>query len=79
MRTWKVLAAMQKKPINTNSLLDKLHRGAVYACIGVTLYGTYILGMRYYHYYTVIRPEKQQAELKLLDEGAHDKAKELKY
>ncbi|EDW86237.1 uncharacterized protein Dwil_GK16051 [Drosophila willistoni] len=70
---------MQKKPLNANTLLDKLHRGAVYACIGVTLYGTYILGMRYYHYYTVIRPEKQQAELKLLDEGAHDKAKELKY
>lgn len=70
---------MQKKPLNANKLLDKLHRGAVYACIGVTLYGTYVLGARFYHYYTVIRPEKQQAELKLLDEGAHDKAKELKY
>ncbi|EDW00374.1 uncharacterized protein LOC6564609 [Drosophila grimshawi] len=74
---------MQKKPLNANTLLDKMHRGVVYACIGVTLYGTYLIGMRYYHYFTVIRPEKkvmdQQAELKLLDEGAHDKAKELKY
>ncbi|ALC48854.1 CG17776 [Drosophila busckii] len=74
---------MQKKPLNGSKLLDKLHRGAVYACIGVTLWGTYMLGMRYYHYYTVIRPDKQLseqlAEKQLLEEGSHDKAKELKY
>ncbi|XP_005180477.1 uncharacterized protein LOC101901520 [Musca domestica] len=73
---------MQKKRIGGRGLLDKLHRGAVYACIGVTLYGTFLLGMRGWRYYTVVRPERQK---QLLEEGAstrsdqQDTAKELKY
>ncbi|XP_073828055.1 uncharacterized protein [Musca autumnalis] len=73
---------MQKKRIGGRGLLDKLHRGAVYACIGVTLYGTFLLGMRGYRYYTVVKPERER---KLLEEGAstafeqqQDTAKELK-
>ncbi|XP_013108102.1 uncharacterized protein LOC106087563 [Stomoxys calcitrans] len=73
---------MQKKRISTSSLLDKLHRGAVYTCLGITLYGTFLLGMRGWRYYTVVRPERQQADLKMLEEGAptqnNDTAKELK-
>lgn len=71
---------MQKKRIAGRSLLDRLHRGVVYTCIGITLYGTFLLGMRGYRYYTVVRPERQKA---LLEEGAvpaenQDIAKELK-
>ncbi|XP_075156104.1 uncharacterized protein LOC142229427 [Haematobia irritans] len=74
---------MQKKRIGGSSLLDKLHRGAVYTCVGITLYGTFLLGMRGWRYYTVVRPERQKAELKMLEEGAstndRDTAKELKF
>ncbi|KAM7346507.1 uncharacterized protein ACRADG_006411 [Cochliomyia hominivorax] len=70
---------MQKKRVSANTLLDKLHRGAVYTCLGVTLYGTFLLAMRAYRYYTVIKPEREKAELQMITEGAHDKAKELKY
>lgn len=70
---------MQKKRVRTNNILDKLHRGAVYACVGVTLYGTFLLGMRAYRYYTVVKPEREKADLKMITEGAPDTAKELKY
>uniref|UniRef100_A0A1A9WWY1 Cytochrome c oxidase assembly factor 3 mitochondrial coiled-coil domain-containing protein n=1 Tax=Glossina brevipalpis TaxID=37001 RepID=A0A1A9WWY1_9MUSC len=71
---------MQKKPLPANSLFDKFHRGAVYACIAVTLYGTFMLGMRGWSYYTVTRPERQKADLQMIEEGSsHDTAKELKY
>jgi len=64
---------MQKKRWTGNELLNKLHRGAVYTCIGVTLYGTFLLGCRGYHYFTVIRPEKKMMELQMLEEGKHGK------
>ncbi|XP_055906385.1 uncharacterized protein LOC129941712 [Eupeodes corollae] len=73
---------MKKERVNRISILDKLHRGAVYACIGVTAYGTFLLGVRVYRYFTVIRPERQRQELKMIEEGRHDnvdKAPELKY
>lgn len=70
---------MQKKRLGGNSILDKLHRGAVYTCIGITLYGTYLLGQRAYNFYTVVRPEREKAEKQMISEGAHDNAKELKY
>lgn len=70
---------MQKKRLGGNTLLDKLHRGAVYSCLAVTLYGTFLLGMRGYRYYTVVKPEREKAELQMITEGSHDKAKELKY
>lgn len=70
---------MQKKPLAGSTLLDKLHRGAVYTCLGVTLYGTFLLGIRAYRYYTVVKPEREKNELKMITEDSHDNAKELKY
>uniref|UniRef100_A0A182P742 Uncharacterized protein n=1 Tax=Anopheles epiroticus TaxID=199890 RepID=A0A182P742_9DIPT len=31
-----------------NVLFDRLHRGVVYTCMGLTLYGTYMLGTRHW-------------------------------
>lgn len=73
---------MRKAPTR-GVLLDKLHRGAVWVCIGLTCYGTYLTGMRVYNYLTVVRPANKQKEIELLQEGAPepinlDLAKNLK-
>uniref|UniRef100_A0A1B0CV88 Cytochrome oxidase c assembly n=1 Tax=Lutzomyia longipalpis TaxID=7200 RepID=A0A1B0CV88_LUTLO len=65
-------------------LFDKLHRGVVWTCMGLTLYGTYLLGARVYRYFTVIKPARQQRELEMIQENAQastqmlDKIPELK-
>lgn len=70
---------MQKKRLPGSNVLDKLHRGAVYTCLAVTFFGTFMLGLRGWRYYTVTRPERQKADLQMIEEGSHDKAEELKY
>lgn len=69
------------KKARASAILDKLHKGFVCTCVGVTLYGTYMLGWRFYRYFTVIRPENQQKELKmkqsLLAEGSSDNLKDI--
>ncbi|XP_055855532.1 uncharacterized protein LOC129918816 [Episyrphus balteatus] len=73
---------MKKAKINRITILDKLHRGAVYACVGVTLYGTFLLGLRVHRFFTVVKPERQRQELKMIEEGTLenvDKTPELKY
>ncbi|XP_057666916.1 uncharacterized protein LOC130900381 [Diorhabda carinulata] len=71
---------MKKYPYK-NAILDKLHRGFVYSCIGLTLYaGTYI-AVHYFNYFTQIKPEKDHKSLlenqQLLAEGAPDTATSL--
>ncbi|KAL4712269.1 hypothetical protein ACJJTC_004031 [Scirpophaga incertulas] len=55
-----------------NQLYDKLHRGGVIACIGLTLYGTVLLGDHFYKYFKYVRPQiqatKAVAEQELLSE-----------
>ncbi|XP_054728138.1 uncharacterized protein LOC129237419 [Anastrepha obliqua] len=68
---------MQKKRVRVNNILDKLHRGVVYSCIGVTLYGTFLLGLRVHRYLTVVRPQRQADELQKIDDGQLDKAKTI--
>ncbi|EAT39695.1 AAEL008553-PA [Aedes aegypti] len=53
-----------------NLLMDKLHRGVVYTCIGLTLYGSYMLGQRFYRYFTVIKPARLAEEQRMLEAGA---------
>ncbi|XP_062554342.1 uncharacterized protein LOC134219584 [Armigeres subalbatus] len=53
-----------------NLLLDKLHRGVVYTCMGLTLYGTYLLGHRVYRHFTVIKPAILAEEKRMLEAGA---------
>lgn len=60
---------MRKAP-NRGVLLDKMHRGAVWVCIGLTCYGTYLTGMRIYNYFTVVRPANKMKEIEMLREGA---------
>lgn len=47
--------------------LDVAHRTVVCACIGMTLYGTYLLGHRFYRYFTVIKPDRELEERKLME------------
>ncbi|XP_026462982.1 uncharacterized protein LOC113365682 [Ctenocephalides felis] len=59
-----------------NLLLDRLHKGAVMACMGITVLGTLSLGFRVYQYFTDIKPEIQRKQIlaknELLKEGASD-------
>lgn len=60
-----------------NLLYDKLHRGAVLVCVGLTLYGSVILGDHVYKYFRYVRPRiqasKAAAEQELLSEGSSEK------
>lgn len=60
-----------------NLLYDKLHRGGVLVCIGLTLYGSVLLGDHFYKYFMYVRPRiqasKEAAERELLAEGSADK------
>lgn len=65
------------KKYSRNLLFDKLHRGTVLVCIGLTLYGSALLGEHFYKYYKYVKPQieatKKAAELELLSEGSSDK------
>lgn len=67
---------MQKK-MRSSVILDRLHRGAVYTCLGLTAYGGYLLGWRVYRYFTVIKPARDQQQIMskehLLSEGSSEK------
>lgn len=51
---------MKKAP--KTQFLDKLHRGAVWTCIGLTIYGTCLLSHRLYHYYFYMKPKRIEME-----------------
>ncbi|XP_058446477.1 uncharacterized protein LOC131427370 [Malaya genurostris] len=53
-----------------NRLMDRMHRGVVYTCMGLTLWGTYKLGMGLYRHFTVIKPAYKAEELRMLEAGA---------
>lgn len=55
------------KRVATSKILDKLHRGFVYTCMGLTLYGTAIIGHRVYRYFSVVKPQREIAEMKMLE------------
>lgn len=55
------------KKVPTKRLLDNLHRGVVYTCMALTLYGTALIGHRVYRYFTVVKPNRELSELKLLE------------
>jgi len=62
-----------KPRFRVNQILDTLHRGAVWSCVGLTVYGLYLGGLRVHRYYTVVKPafleKKRLQELELLEEG----------
>lgn len=59
-----------------NLLYDKLHRGGVLVCVGLTLYGSLLLGDHFYKYFKYVRPQvqaaKEAAEKELLAEGSSE-------
>ncbi|XP_019865079.1 uncharacterized protein LOC109594312 [Aethina tumida] len=67
---------MKKTPSRNSALVDKLHKGFVLTCIGVTIYGFSMLGLKYYNYLTKTKPLLDQQKLKeaegLLAEGSSD-------
>lgn len=69
-----------KKSARKSLLLDRLHKGFVLTCIGVSLFGLSHLGYRWYRYFTVLRPDAKRKELmekeQLLAEGSSDLLKD---
>lgn len=55
------------KKVPKMKFLDTMHRGVVIACIGLTLYGTALMGHRVYRYFTVLKPQRNTEELKFLE------------
>lgn len=52
-----------------NALMDKAHKGFVWACLGLTAYGSYLIALKVHRYITVVRPLKQAYEKELLQKG----------
>lgn len=61
--------------------MDRLHKGVVVACIGVTVLGTVYLGLAGYDYFMVFKPQTKQRQLlekqTLLAEGSSDNLKDV--
>lgn len=66
---------MRKTPVKS-IIIDRLHKGFVLTCVAVTVYGLGHLGLRWYRYFTVLRPEAKRRELmenkNLLAEGSSE-------
>lgn len=58
-----------RRPVQSR-MADKFHRGFVYTCMGLTAYGGYLLGMRVFRYFTVIKPETRAYEQTLVKHGS---------
>lgn len=66
---------MKKLP-KRSVLMDRLHRGFVMACIGITMAGVVYMGVGAYNYFVVYKPQAKQKQLlekqQLLLEGSSD-------
>jgi len=59
---------MLKRVPRKDLIIDKMHRGAVLACVGLTFVGLFICGERAVNYLTRVKPEKIAAREELLVE-----------
>lgn len=57
---------MKKAP--RTHILDRLHRGVVWTCIGLTIYGSFLLGRRVQRYFTVVKPRRDEEDMRMLRE-----------
>lgn len=64
---------MLLKPRTRNKLFDRLHHGVASLLIGVTILASLDLCYFGYIYYTQGKPQRKMEQLKLLNEGAHDR------
>jgi len=64
---------MKSRRFNVENILNKVHRGIVWSCVGLTCYGFYLAGLRVYRYHTVLKPlgeeRRRLQEIELLKEG----------
>ncbi|CAH1774037.1 unnamed protein product, partial [Owenia fusiformis] len=51
---------MQRGSIRKQRFYDKLHRGAVGVLLALTGYGAYLVGHRFYRFFTVTQPEQKK-------------------
>jgi hypothetical protein len=63
----KIKTTMAIKKAPRYRFLDLAHRGVVLTCIGLTLYGSYLLGNRVYRYFTVIQPNRELEEKRIME------------
>lgn len=54
------------KKVPKYRFLDLAHRGVVVTCIGLTLYGSWLLGHKVYRYFTIIKPRREEEELRII-------------
>jgi hypothetical protein len=52
----------------SNRILDTLHKGVVITCVGATVYGCVLMGLKLHRYFTVTRPQRKMIEI---DENKH--------
>ncbi|CAL7946493.1 unnamed protein product [Xylocopa violacea] len=56
-------------------ILDKMHRGVVWVCIGTTIVSTMLLVFKGFIYYRYAKPAMREAQMKaskeLLEEGSY--------
>lgn len=55
---------MRKTP--NYRFLDLAHRGVVVTCLGLTLYGSWLLGSKVYRYFTIIKPRRTEEEMRII-------------
>lgn len=71
---------MKKLP-KRSILLDRLHKGFVVTCVGITLLGTVYLCASAYNYFVVYKPTMKQRQLlekqQLLAEGSSENLKDV--
>lgn len=64
---------MKRNRVRVEKILDTVHRSIVLGCVGLTVYGFYLAGLRFHRYYTVLKPagdeRRRLKELELLSEG----------
>ena len=64
---------MKRNRVRVEKILDTVHRSIVLGCVGLTIYGFYLAGLRFHRFYTVLKPageeRKRLKELELLSEG----------
>ncbi|KAL1116535.1 hypothetical protein AAG570_005007 [Ranatra chinensis] len=67
------LAAGMRIVPKGSAMLDRLHKGVVIVCLGMTLYGTLLLGNKVANYFINVRPQiearKRREQAELLAEG----------
>ena len=62
-----------KRRVPVEKILDTVHRSLVLGCVGLTVFGFYLAGLRFHRYFTVLKPAGEERrrlkELELLAEG----------